>query len=224
MTETTTSRLRAVITALAPVALLAAFVWHPYIAGRLPNAAAVADAVAAGPTRWGLAHLAAGVASGVVVLAFIAIRGQIRTRNDDLWSAVGLPFVVIGSMLYALLPGMEFAPLAAVEAGSDAQAAQGALQPWFLSMLLIGAIAFALGVLSFAKGIAGTGILSRGASGVVVAGLIVFAASRFVPLFAVQAYLQATAAAVALWPLARRIWSPSPPSITRTTEAPAASG
>ncbi len=36
-----------------------------------------------------------------------------------------LPLVVIGSTLYSLLPGMEFAPLAAVVAGSDAEAAQG---------------------------------------------------------------------------------------------------
>jgi hypothetical protein len=70
MTERTTSRLRAVITALAPLALLAAFVWHPYIAGRLPNDSAIAAAVADGHTRWGLAHIAAAVASGVVVLGF----------------------------------------------------------------------------------------------------------------------------------------------------------
>jgi hypothetical protein len=38
MTDQTTSRLRAVITTLAPVALPAAFVSNPYIAARLPNA------------------------------------------------------------------------------------------------------------------------------------------------------------------------------------------
>lgn len=80
MTERATSRFRAVITALAPLVLLAAFMWHPHIAGRLPNDSAVADAVAEGPTRWGLAYFAAAIASGVVVLAFIAIRGFIRER------------------------------------------------------------------------------------------------------------------------------------------------
>src|SRR5918992_3863750 len=100
MTEGTTSRFRAVITALAPLVLLAAFLWHPYIAGRLPNDSAIANAVADGPTRWGMAHLAAGVASGVVVLAFIAIRGLIRERGDDSWSAFGLPFIVLGSTFY----------------------------------------------------------------------------------------------------------------------------
>jgi hypothetical protein len=210
MTESTTSRIQAVATALAPPALLAAFVWHPYLTGRLPNAPAIAEAVAEDPVRWGLAHLAAGIASGVVVLAFIAVRGFLRERCDDRWSALGLPFIVIGSVLYAMLPGMEFAPVAAVAAGGDPEAAQRALQTWFLSVLLIGAVTFAVGVLCVAKGIAGRSILSPGVTRLVVVALVVFAASRTVPLFVVQGYLQAAAAMVALWPLAAQMWSPSP--------------
>jgi ethanolamine transporter EutH len=214
MTESTTSRLRAVVTALAPLALLAAFVWHPYIPGRLPNAPAVAEAVAEDPTRWGLAHLTAGVASGVVVLAFIAVRGFLRERGDDPWSALGLPFIVIGSMLYAMLPGMEFTPLAAVAVGGDPVVAQAALQSWFVPVLLIGAVAFALGVLSVARGIAAhRDILGPQVTRLVVVGLVVLAVSRLVPLYAVQGYVQAAAAAVALWPLAARVWSPSPATI-----------
>jgi hypothetical protein len=114
---------------------------------------------------------------------------------------------------------MEFAPLAAFEAGSDAEAAQGALQPWFLPVLLIGAVTFALGVLSFAMGIAGLRILSPALTGLVVVALVVFAASRFVPLFAVQAYVQAAAALVSLWPLARRMWSLSPAPIDGAARA-----
>lgn len=216
MTESTSSRLRAVATALAPLALLAAFVWHPHIHGRLPNSPAIAQAAAEDPTRWGLAHLAAGVASGVVILAFIAVRGFIRERADDPWSALGLPFIVIGSMLYAMLPGMEFAPLAAVLSGGDPVAAQSALQPWFLPVLLVGAITFALGVLCVANGIAGHLILSPGLTRLVVLGLVVFAASRLVPLFAVQGYVQAAAAMVALWPIAARMWSPSPAPLATT--------
>lgn len=222
MTERTTSGFRAVITALAPLVLLAAFILHPYIAGRLPNDSAIADVVADGSTRWGLAHLAAGVASGVVVLAFIAIRGLIRERGDDSWSAFGLPFIVIGSMFYTLLPGMEFAPLAAIEAGSDAAAAQSALQPWFLPVLLIGAVTFAIGVFSFARGIASLSILSPGLTGLVVVALVIWAVSRFVPLLAVQGYVQAAAALVALWPLARRMWTPSPAPIVGVAGASAA--
>lgn len=222
MTVTTTSRLLAVITALAPLVMLAAFVWHPYIAGRLPNDTAIADAVAADPTRWGLAHLAAGVASGVVILAFIAVRGYLREQGEDRWSALGLPFIVIGSTLYTLLPGLEFAPLAAVRAGGDAEAVQGALESWFVPILITGSITFALGVLGFVTGIARSGGLSRGLAWLVVVALIVMAASRFVPLFAVQLYVQAAAALVALWPLAHRMWTRSPATVREATHAPPA--
>jgi hypothetical protein len=216
MTETTSPRLRAVITALAPVMLLAAFVWHPYIAGRLPNDSAIAD-VAADPTRWGLAHLAADLASGVVILAFIAVRSYLRERGEDRWSAFGLPLIVIGSTLYALLPGPEFAPLAAVEAGADAKAVQAALASWFVPILITGSMTFALGILGFVTGIARNGGLSRGLAWLVVVALIVMAASRFVPLFAVQGYVQATAALLALWPLAHRMWTRSPSTVRKST-------
>jgi hypothetical protein len=200
--------------------LLAAFVWHPYIAGRLPNASAIAEAVEADPTRWGLAHLAAAVASGVVILAFIAVRSYLRELGEDRWSALGLPFIVIGSTLYALLPGLEFAPLAAVEAGGDAEAVQDALASWFVAVLMIGAITFALGVLAFVTGIARSGGLSRGLAWFVVVALIVMAVSRFVPLLAVQLYVQVAAALVALWPLAHQMWTRSPTTVREATYTP----
>jgi hypothetical protein len=224
MTETTISRLRAVVTAFAPVALLVAFLWHHYLAGRLPNESAVAEAVAAGPTRWGLAHLAAAVASGIVVLAFIAVRGYLRERDEDRWSALGLPFVVIGSVLYATLPGMEFVPLAAYEAGTDPAVAQEALAPWFLPVLLVSALTFTLGVLSFAAAIARRGMLSPGLTRLIVIAFIVLAASRFVPVFAVQSYAQVAAALIALWPLAGRMWTQSPAPIRKTPGTSAVPG
>lgn len=206
MSDTTTSRYPAAIVASAPVVLLAAFLGHPYIPGRLPDNAAVAAAAAADTTRWALVHLAAVVASAVVVLAFVALRSYLREAGETRWSAVGLPFIVIGSILYAVLPGMEFAPLAAVESGADAEAAQAALQPWFIAVLFSGALLFAIGALGFAKAIAHSGIFSPRLARLVVAALIVMAASRFVPLFAVQFYVQAAAAFIALWPLADRMW------------------
>lgn len=49
-----------------------------------------------------------------------------------------LPFIVMGSTLFTLLPGMEFAPLAAAKTGGDIQTAQAALQPWFVPILATG--------------------------------------------------------------------------------------
>lgn len=206
--STTTIRLyQAGIAALAPVMLLGAFLWHPPIPGRLPNDAAIAAAVLADPTRWGWAHLAAGVASAFVALAFIAVRSYLREASEERWSALGLPLIVIGSTLFVLLPGMEFAALAAFETGGDVQAAQAALAPWFVPTLTAGALTFALGLLSFAKGVAESRALPAGLTPLVVAGLVVMAATRLVPLAAVQFYVQSAAAIVALWPLAYVMWT-----------------
>ena len=198
----TTSDTRAVIVAIAPVVLLVAMVWHPYLPGRLPNHAAVADAVADDPTRWALVHLMTALASGAIVLAFIAIRGHLREAGDQGLSAIGLGFVVVGSLSFAVLPGMEFSPLAAVEAGADPEAAQAALDDWFVRVLVIGALSFAIGVICVAVAIRRHGGFSPALTWVVVGALIVMAASRFAPFAAVQFYVQSAATLIALWPLA----------------------
>ena len=199
------NRWRTAIVVVAPVVLLAVFVAHPYLSGRLPNDAGVAEAVAAGPTQWGAVHLATAVASGLIILAFLAVRSYLREAGEDRFSALGVPFVVIGSTLFAFLPGMEFAPLAAAETGAtttEIEAAQEALASWFLPVLVTGALAFAIGVFAFARAISIATVGSRGLTRVVVAALIVMAVSRFVPLAAVQFYVQGVAVIVALWPLA----------------------
>jgi hypothetical protein len=216
---------RAAILVVAPVVLLAAFLTHPYLSGRLPNDAEVAAAVADGTTYWGLVHLATSVASSLIILAFIAVRNYLREAGEDRFSALGLPFVVIGSTLFAVLPGMEFAPLAAAETGAstaEIEATQEALASWFVPVLMSGALAFAIGVISFARAISLTTVGSRRLTGVVVVALIVMAISRFVPLTAVQFYVQGLAAIVALWPLAFAMRAqPAPYSTDRSRPMPA---
>ena len=199
-----------IIVALAPTALFVALVAHPYLAGRLPNDTAVAAAVAADTTRWGLVHLAAGLASALVILAFLAIRDYLRDAGDHRLSAVGVPFVVIGSTLFAMLPGMEFAALAAAQTAgtnlADIAAAQAALQEWFVPVMMIGALTFAIGILAFIRSITITGILRTPVTALVVGALAVMALSRLVPLAAAQLYLHSAAAILALWPLAHHMW------------------
>jgi hypothetical protein len=122
ISATTRARFGASIVALAPAVMLVGLFAHPYIA-ILPDEAAIAKAVPADTTHWGLVHLTAGVASGLLVLAFLAIRSYLREAGEERWSIVALPFIVVGSTLFAVLPGMEFAPLAA-EAGGDVEAVQ----------------------------------------------------------------------------------------------------
>ena len=49
----------------------------------LPDEAAVAEAVAADTTYWGLVHLTAAVASGLLVLAFLAIRSYLQEAGEE---------------------------------------------------------------------------------------------------------------------------------------------
>lgn len=209
MSHTSRSRYDAVIVAIAPAALAAALVAHPYLAGRLPNDAAVAEAVVADTTLWGLAHLGTAVASALVILAFLAIGGILRDAGQHRSSSVGVPFVVIGSTLFAVLAGLEFAPLAAAGTGAEvtqAAAIQAALESWFVPIMVTGALTFAIGVFAFIPGIRAARVASGASSTVIVGALAVMALSRFVPLAVVQLYVQSAAALLALWPLAYHIW------------------
>jgi hypothetical protein len=205
MKTLTATRARSGAVALAPAVMFVALVTHPYLA-RLPDAAGVAAAVEGQTTRWGVVHLLTSVGSTLVAVAFLALRAHLRDAGEDRSSVWGLPLVIFGSGLYALLPGLEFAPLAAARTGGDAAAAQDSLQGWFVLILAVSAITFAAGLFGFAKGIVAAEILGRPLTLVVVTALGVLAASRFVPLGVAQFYAQAVAGLVALWPLAYQMW------------------
>jgi hypothetical protein len=204
MSASTRARFRAAIVAIAPAVLLAGFVYHPYLSPPT-DPAEIAKAATSDTTRWGLAHLAISVGYGLIMLAFFAIRSYLREAEEERWSALALPFIVIGSTLFVVLTGMEIGLLAAAETGADVQAVQSALFPWFIPILLTGALSFAFGVLGFAKGIVRSWILSPRLTWLVVGALVVMAVARFVPLSAAP-YVIAAAAIAALWPLAYEMW------------------
>ena len=212
-TRTPGARFRAFGVALAPAVLCAALVAHPYLV-RLPDPAAVADAVEQSTTRWGIVHAFTTVGSLLIALAFLAIRADLRDAGEDRFSTWALPFVISGSALYALLPVLELAPMAAVRTGGDAAVIQDALEPWFIAILASSVLLFAIGILGFARAIAAGHVLSRPLTRLVVAALVTLAVSRFVPLGVVQFYVQPVAALVALWPLAHQMWRA--PSAART--------
>ncbi|HEU0247547.1 MAG TPA: hypothetical protein VFR38_10725 [Gaiellaceae bacterium] len=204
MSSTTRARFRAAVVAIAPAVLLAGFVYHPYLSSPT-DAAVIGAAAASDTTRWGISHILIGVGYGLVVLAFIAIRSYLREAGEERWSILALPFVVMGSTLLAILPGMEFTPLAAAETGADSEAAQEELVPWFVPLVVTGGVCFALGALGFARGVLRSGILVPNLAWLVAGALVVMAAARFVPLGASQYVIGATGV-VALWPLAYEMW------------------
>lgn len=220
-----TMQLRATIVALAPATFLAALLYHPYI-GDLTDKAAVAGALIADQTRWGLSHLAVGVASGLIVLAFLAIRSYLRAAGEERWSALGVPFIVMGGTLFGLLPAMEIGSLAATQAGAGAHAVQIALDTWFTPVLVTGAVVFWVGVLGFAIGVVRSRVLSPSWTWLAAGALIVMATSRFAP-FGAALYIGGVAGIVAIWRLAYEMWRRpgfgSPPinefAVTRSTRS-----
>jgi hypothetical protein len=203
-------RSRAAIVAVAPLVLLAAFVAHPYIGLGPPDEAAVARAAASSTFRWGISHLAVGVASALLLLAFVAIRGYLREAGEERWSARALPFVIVGGTLYAILPGMEFAALAAAETGGDVRAAQAAVEPWFIPVIVTSGVASAIGIVGFARGLLSIGPGALGIPKFVVVAFGAMAVTRILPLTVVQFYLQSAATMIALGPLAYAMWQRSP--------------
>jgi hypothetical protein len=213
MSAQTTAYSRAAILILAPAVILAGMLYHPHIgnpfdADFLANLGA---AVVADPLRWAVAHLLVAVGSGLIALAFLALRARLREEGEDRWSGPALPFIVMGSVLYALLPAMEFGPLAVAGTGADVEtvaATQDAMFPWFIPILFTSAVLFLIGAAGFAVGVVRAAILSRTLARVVAVSIVVMAASRLVPLSMVQFYVQAVAGVVALWPLAYVMISP----------------
>ena len=204
MRATVRTRFGMAIVVVAPAVLLAGLAYHPYISPPTDEAA-VAAAAASDAQRWQLAHVTIAVGYGLVVLAFLAARSHLREVGEERWSVLALPPIVLGSTLFVILTGMEFTLAAVAETGGDAQAVQAALSPWFVPILLAGAVGFALGAFGFAVGIARSAILRPGLTRVVAGALLVLAVARFVPL-SVAPYLMAVAGVVALWPLAYQMW------------------
>ena len=219
MQKTQRFRAQAAIVAIAPLVLLVGLAYHPYIPAVPRDIAVLAEQVAADTTRWGIAHVTVAVGYGLLTVAFLAIRAALNEAGEDYWSGVALSLVVIGNALFTMLPGMEFAPLVAARTGSDIQAAQETLLPWFVPILAAGALCFGLGALGFAVGIVRARLLSPRMTRLVVGALIVFAVARFVPLGAVQFYVQGAAGILALWPLAYARWQQSAARAARKPRA-----
>ncbi len=220
LSPTTSARFRTAVVVIAPAVFLVGFLSHPYVA-RPTDEAALAAAVASDTTRWGLSHLAIAIGYGLIALAFLAVRSYLREAGEERWSALALPFIIMGCSLFVVLTGMEFAPLAAAEAGGDVEAAQSEIIPWFVPILVTGGVSFTLGALGFAMGILRSGVLSAPLTRVVVGALVVMAAARFVPLGAAQ-YVIGIAGVVALWPLASEMWKhPEPRPAGKPRSVPA---
>ena len=201
--------LHAGILLLAPSVMAAGLFYHPTIGNPLDAdfLTRLSAAVTADTFRWAVAHHLTALGSGLIALAFLALDARLRQSGQSRAAAVGFPLIVAGSLLYALLPAMEFAPLAAAESGADPGAAQRAIFPWFIPTLYSGALLFLAGSIAFARGILRIRAVARWPVRVAALGLIVAALCRLVPINVIHMDVQAVAGILALWPLAYVTWN-----------------
>lgn len=202
-------RYRVAMTGLAPALLLVAVVYHPPL-GDLRDNDAVTSALVSDTTRWAIAHVVVGVAAALLVLSFLAVETFLRDRGAPEATrpaALGVPFVVVGSVLFAFLPAMEIAMLGVHEAGGDVVASMNEMDTYFIPTLVVSAALFAGGMILFAVAVARSHVLGRGLTAVVVGALVVAALSRFAP-FGPALYVNAAALLVALVPLATAMATP----------------
>ncbi len=203
------------IVAVAPAWLLAGLLYHPFIPD-LTDKAAVAAAITPDTARWGLSHLAVGVGAALLVLAFLALRTYLSGVGEQRWSAPAVPFIVLGSTLFAFLPAMEIAMLGAVGAGADVRAVLVAMDPWFVPILLTGSATFAVGIACFAVALVRAEVLGAWPTWAVAGLLVLSAATRFVPSGPVLA-VGGVALVAALWPLAYQMYKRPEPARTEAS-------
>jgi len=208
MSETTTGRLQAAIVAIAPFFLLAALGYHPYIAN-LTDPSAVAGAMSADTTRWAVAHIAVGAGFGLLLIALLSARGYLRDAGEERWSSRAVPFLVMGTVFFTFLPAMEVALVAAFRVGADPVALQEELQPFFVPIMVAGALTFGIGLVCLAIGVVRSRVFDRQLTRIIAGALVVAAVSRFVPQGGAL-YVGAVAGVVALVPIAIQMWSGSP--------------
>jgi hypothetical protein len=208
MTHSTSGRTQAAVVAIAPLFLLAALAYHPFIAN-LTDKLSVAGAATADTSRWALAHIAVGLGAGLLLAALLAMCKFLQDAGEHRRSAAAVPFLAVGTTLFAFLPAMETAMGAASVAGADAVAVQSEIDVWFVPILIASSLTFAVGLMNLAVGVVESRVFDRRLGGLVAGALVVVAVTRFVPLGA-SLYLGGVAGVVALLPVAARMWSTAP--------------
>lgn len=197
-------RTGAIAVAAGPLILLAGILWHPFIPDLRDNADVVQHMQADTGTWFG-AHFLVAIGSAVLLLGFLAVQAHVRTTvGRDPWTGRAIAPLVVGTILFVMLPAMEIGLLAVEKAGGDLLATHNALDTWFMPILLIGSVIFGVGMILFAIGVHKANILPSGLSRLVVVGFVAFALSRIPFTLALMAGI--VAVNVAMLPLAATMW------------------
>ena len=222
MSDTSKAQLCAAAVFVAPVVLLAGFLFQPYI-GDFTDAVEYGEEVAAGPTRWVWSQAVIAFGLVLLILAVFSIRIYLRDAGEDRWSFLAVPLVTVGAAMSVFVTG--FVGLAgwtvAELGGGAAEMAEFFDQNQFRPFLFT-RIIFSLGLLSLALAVKQSGKLADSAAGVVVAAIVVNVIAWIIhPRFGAITYVVGVTAIVALWPIAYQMWqdASTQPTPSRPAEA-----
>jgi hypothetical protein len=103
---------------IAPVVLLAGLAAHPFVHSYL-DSSVIAGAVAGAPGRWASSHQIIVFGLGLLLVAVMVIRRELRAAGEQRWSVVALPLLLAGGTLPAAATGSEPDPVTRATVGGD---------------------------------------------------------------------------------------------------------
>ena len=180
MAERTRIRSRALVLFITPVALLAAFIVHPYLVNEL-DAEAAAAAVIADPTRWIWAHIMLMAGFAMILLAVGALRHLLRTAGEDRWSFIAAPLIVVGSVVFIAVWGFEITIAAVANVGGDVEEVLKEGDRWFAPLGIAGYLMYFLGWAIMALAVRRSQLLRRRLTWVVLGATVVILAGLSFP-------------------------------------------
>ena len=173
-------RLRSLALFVAPVMMLAAIIFHPYLVNELDVEAATA-AVMADPTRWAVAHVMLMAAFASIMLAVVALRHLLRTAGDSRLSFMAVPLLIGGSSIFIAVWGFEITVAAVANVGGDVRAVFEESDRWFGPIGIVGYVMFLIGWPIMALAVRRSKVLGRRQTWVVLGSTIVMIAGLSFP-------------------------------------------
>ena len=175
MSEHAQMRIRALALFAAPVAMLVAIIFHPYLKDEF-DVSAMAAEVVADPERWALVHFMLMAAFAMILLAVVALRTLLRTAGEDRWSFIAVPLLVGGCAVFIGVWGWEVTMAAVANVGGDVEAVFKETDRWFGPVGIAGYAMFILGWLSMALAVRRSRVLGRRQTWVVLGATVVMMA------------------------------------------------
>ena len=206
MSETTQTRLRALALFSAPLVLLTAFIYHPYVADETKIQSFV-DAASPDLDRWAWAHVLLAIGFLLTTLAVLAARYELRSAGEERWSPPALLLLVTGN---ALLVGIWFqeVDVAAVgKLGGDIEAFLTQSGTWLEPMALAGFLTMGIGWVLLAVAVFRSRILEPFPSWSIAGPMVLILAGLLTPSTG-GAYVFGAGVLGFMWLLAYRITFP----------------